>query len=231
MTCCRSGRKKGKIRKNASRALLLFCEIGFVRCARARCNSRNRPAAPPEQTCSRTPRADAVAADEEIRRAPRLLPAGEVHAHSPRRPARTRSKVWPRVIACLRDGRPHEPLQPVPRGEESAGRCFFGDHAAPSRSSVIRLMDLDARESRVPAPLFSSTSSNSGVRGDAGAAADPARRVSARKHRPAQPIRPQERRGEEARHRAADDDGARACGVCFGIPALNVPSNRLRLSR
>jgi hypothetical protein len=56
------------------------------------------------------------------------------------------------VIACLREGRPHEPLQPVPRGEDLR-QILFGDHA-PIAVERDAFVDLDAEITGAGAALL-----------------------------------------------------------------------------
>ena len=77
--------------------------------------------------------------------------------------------------------------------------------------------------SRVPAPLLFQRLQQFRMRGDAGAAADQLdRRAFEHVDVPADPA--QERRGEQARHRAADDDGAPGGGARDGMgwPGLDA---------
>ena len=111
-------------------------------------------------------RADAVAADEEI--GALALSAGEVHEHA-RAILLDALEGVAEVIACLRDRRPHEPLQPVPRGEDLR-QMLFRDHPAIAvkRDAFVHL---DAKITGPGAALLQRLQ-QFGVGGDAGAAAD-----------------------------------------------------------
>ena len=117
------------------------------------------------------------------------------------------------------DGLAQQPLQPVPGGQDLPQRALADD--APLAVDGDALFDLDAEIARAGA-AFLQRLQQFGMGGDAGAAADQLdRRALEHVDVPADPA--QERGGEQARHRAADDDGAPAAALrrsCHGYPGL-----------
>jgi hypothetical protein len=111
------------------------------------------------------------------------------------------------------DGRAQQPLQPVPGGEDLSQRTFADD--APFTVDGDSLGDLDAEIASAGAALFQRFQ-QFGMGGDSGAAADELDgRALEHVDVPADPA--QERRGEQARHRASDDDGAPAGRGCHWV--------------
>ena len=107
------------------------------------------------------------------------------------------------------DGLAQQPLQPVPGGEDLPQRTL-ADHA-PLAVDGDALLDLDAEVAGAGAAVLQRFQ-QFGMGGDAGAAADQLdRRALEHVDVPADPA--QERRGEQARHRAADDDRAPAAAA------------------
>ena len=107
------------------------------------------------------------------------------------------------------DGLAQQPLQPVPGGQDLR-QPPFADHA-PLAVDGDAFLDLDSEIARAGAAFFQRLQ-QFGMGGDAGPAADQLDgRAFEHVDVPADPS--QERRGEQARHRAADDDGAAAAAL------------------
>jgi len=111
-----------------------------------------------------------------------------------------------------------QPLQPVPGGQDLPQRSFADDAAVAVDGDAFR--HLDAEIARAGAALLQRVQQFR-MGGDAGATAHELdRRAFEHVDIPADPA--QERRGEQARHGAADDDGAPAAPAgrgCHGPPA------------
>src|SRR5262249_45475881 len=130
-------------------------------------------------------------------------PAGETRHH-----ARTvlvdALEAVAEVVASLVDGLAQQPLQPIPRSQDLR-QVLFADHASIAIQGDS-FLDLDAEVEGARAALSKPVQQLRGS-GEPRAAADqPDRRALVDVGLPS--FLPQERRGEEPRHGAADDHGA-----------------------
>ncbi len=156
--------------------------------------------------------ADAVAAHQQVGVLDATL--GEMHAHPMPLRLEALEGVTEVVVRGI-DGFAEQALQAVPRGQDLPQRAF-GDHA-PLTVDRDAFQHLDAEIVRAGAALFQGVQ-QFGMGGDPGAAAHELdRRAFEHVDVPADPA--QERRAEQAGHRAADDDGAPAAAAergCHG---------------
>src|SRR5882757_2245609 len=113
------------------------------------------------------------------------------------------------VIVRGIDGLAQQPLQPVPRGQDLP-QWAFADHPSLAIDGDA-LRYLDAEIARAGAAALQRLQ-QFGVGGDAGAAADELH-GRALEHVDVPADAAQEGRREQARHRAADDDGATAAAL------------------
>src|SRR5262249_38730357 len=113
------------------------------------------------------------------------------------------------VIVRGIDGRAQQPLQPVPRGQDLLQGALADDATLPVDGDAPR--NLDAEVARAGTARLQRLQQFR-MGGDAGAAPDQLhRRALEHVDVPADPA--QEGRSEQARHRAADDDGAPAAAA------------------
>src|SRR5262249_35412465 len=111
-----------------------------------------------------------------------------------------------KVVVRGIDGVTQQPLQPVPGGHDLPQQPFADDAALAIDGDAF--LEFDAEIARA-GPGFLQRLQQARVGGDAAAAADKLDRgASEDADVPADPV--QERRGEQARHRAANDDGTPA---------------------
>src|SRR5260221_2729884 len=192
------GQEEGEVRENACARLI--GKIGFLR------------RAPPDviagidrlhlrRNVLAHARPDAVAAAEEI--GAFAFAADEVHEHTGAVLLDALERVAEMVIPLI-DGPAHEPLQPIPGGEDLR-QMLFRNHASVSIEGDP-FFDLDAEVAGPGAALIQRLQQFR-MRGDPGAAADKLHQ-RALIDLGAPTDLPQELRAEKARHRAADDDCA-----------------------
>src|SRR5262245_30189878 len=159
---------------------------------------------------------DAVAADEDI--GALVAPASEMHDDAGAVLLHALEGMAEVVMGRV-DGLAQEPLQAVPGGE-NLRQVFLCDHA-PVAVECDALLDFDAEVARAGAARAKRLQQLR-MGGDAGAAADQFHR-RALINVGVPPLLPQERRGKQAGHRPADDEGA--------TPARRGKRNRHLLDR